>query len=199
MTIENFEDHCWKDIVTPEILETYMPYHRETYIGQRPALLAIDLYNLVYEGGSKYPHELVKDYKSSCGIYAYEIPDGEVKFILKTPEGFTRICDFSWSRDGNAFILVLEDPAGQRDPGQHLVPEADRFRQAFYGERRERVDPPVPRIAHPPGRLEDLFRGGELGHDAEQRWGDLCRAHPCVSARVSWMSRRISAIEIMGR
>ena len=55
MTIENFEDHCWKDIVTPEILKTYTPYHRETYIGQRPALLAIDLYNLAYEGGPKSP------------------------------------------------------------------------------------------------------------------------------------------------
>ena len=72
MTIENFEDHCWKDIVTPEILETYAPYRRDTYIGQRPALLAIDLYNLVYEGGSKYPHELVTEHRSSCGIYAYD-------------------------------------------------------------------------------------------------------------------------------
>ncbi len=72
MAVDNFEDHCWKDIVTPEILETYTPYHRETYIGQRPALLAIDLYNLVYEGGPKYPHELVKEHKSSCGIYAYD-------------------------------------------------------------------------------------------------------------------------------
>jgi len=48
-----FEDHCWKDIVSPEILKTYTPYHRETFIGQRPALLAIDLYNLAYEGGAK--------------------------------------------------------------------------------------------------------------------------------------------------
>ena len=63
-----FEDHCWQDIVSPEILKTYVPYHRETYIGQRPALLAIDLYNLAYEGGAKYPHELVDTYKSSCGV-----------------------------------------------------------------------------------------------------------------------------------
>ena len=72
MSVPKFEDHSWQDIVTPEILETYTPYHRETYIGQRPALLAIDLYNLVYEGGPKFPHELVQDHKSSCGIYAYE-------------------------------------------------------------------------------------------------------------------------------
>jgi maleamate amidohydrolase len=71
VAIENFEDHCWKDVVTPDILETYKPYHRETYIGQRPALLAIDLYNLVYEGGPKQPHELVKEHRSSCGVYAY--------------------------------------------------------------------------------------------------------------------------------
>src|SRR6266540_987474 len=70
MAIENFEDHCWKDVVTPEILKTYTPYQRETYIGQRPALLAIDLYNLAYEGGAKEPHELVDTYKSSCVIYA---------------------------------------------------------------------------------------------------------------------------------
>src|SRR5205807_359447 len=67
MSVAKFEDHCWKDIVTPDILETYKPYHRETYIGQRPALLAIDLYNLVYEGGPKQPHELVKDHKSFFG------------------------------------------------------------------------------------------------------------------------------------
>src|SRR6202008_118523 len=70
MTV-GFEDHCWKDVVTPEILKTYTPYHRETYIGQRPALLAIDLYNLAYEGGAKYPHELVDTHKSSCGVYAH--------------------------------------------------------------------------------------------------------------------------------
>ena len=67
----DFEDHCWKDVVSPEILKTYTPYHRETYIGQRPALLAIDLYNLAYEGGPKEPHELVDTYKSSCGVYAH--------------------------------------------------------------------------------------------------------------------------------
>ena len=67
----DFEDHCWKDIVTPEILKTYIPYQRETFIGQRPALLAIDLYNLAYQGGAKEPHELVDTYKSSCGVYAH--------------------------------------------------------------------------------------------------------------------------------
>jgi maleamate amidohydrolase len=68
---DSFEDHCWKDIVSPEILDIYKPYQRETYIGQRPALLAIDLYNLVFEGGPRPVHEVAKEFKSSCGVHAW--------------------------------------------------------------------------------------------------------------------------------
>lgn len=46
-----FEEHCWKDLLNDEIREVYRSYNRETYIGRKPALLAIDLYNLVFEGG----------------------------------------------------------------------------------------------------------------------------------------------------
>jgi nicotinamidase-related amidase len=69
--IDSFEDHCWKDIMSQEDLEIYKAYKRETYIGQRPALLAIDLYNLVFSGGSRPVHEVVKEYPSSCGSYAW--------------------------------------------------------------------------------------------------------------------------------
>ncbi|MFB3061322.1 MAG: isochorismatase family protein [Candidatus Binatia bacterium] len=69
--MDAFEDHCWKDVVSEEVLEIYKPYQRKTYVGERPALLAIDLYNLVYEGGPKPVHEVVKEHKSSCGIYAH--------------------------------------------------------------------------------------------------------------------------------
>ncbi len=72
---DNFEDHCWKDIVSQEILEVYEAYKRETYIGRSPALLAIDLYNLVFAGGSRPVHELVKEHRSSCGIYAWNAID----------------------------------------------------------------------------------------------------------------------------
>jgi maleamate amidohydrolase len=67
-----FEDHCWSDIVSPEILKTYQDYQRETYVGKKPALLAIDLYNLVYKGGAKEPHELADEFPNSCGRYAHE-------------------------------------------------------------------------------------------------------------------------------
>ena len=67
-----FEDHCWKDIVSEEILEIYRAYRRDTYIGGRLALLAIDLYNLVFAGGPRPVHEVVEEFPSSCGIYAWE-------------------------------------------------------------------------------------------------------------------------------
>jgi len=69
---DDFEDHCWKDVVTPDILEIYSHYRRKTFVGPAPALLAIDLYDLAYRGGSKPPVELVKTYPSACGRYAYE-------------------------------------------------------------------------------------------------------------------------------
>ena len=67
----DFEDHCWKDIVPPEVLRVYECYRRELRIGTRPALLAIDLYDLVYRGGPHPPHELL-EHPNTCGIYAWD-------------------------------------------------------------------------------------------------------------------------------
>ena len=68
----DFEDHCWKDIVPAEILKIYEPYRREVFVGPRPALLAIDLYNLVFRGGAKEPQDIIADHPSTCGKYAWE-------------------------------------------------------------------------------------------------------------------------------
>ena len=68
---EQFEDHCWKDVIPSEDLATYASYARETRIGTNPALLAVDLYNLVYKGGAGLPHELEPEYPNSCGVFAH--------------------------------------------------------------------------------------------------------------------------------
>ncbi len=67
----DFEDHCWKDVVSPEDLELYAPYSRETYVGQRPALLAIDLFNPAYQGGARPVDEVARVFPRSCGEYAW--------------------------------------------------------------------------------------------------------------------------------
>ena len=69
---DSFEDHCWKDVVSPEILEVYSCYQRETFVGPNPALLAIDLYEVVYRGGALPPHRARQDFANSCGRYAHE-------------------------------------------------------------------------------------------------------------------------------
>ena len=67
----DFEDHCWKDIVDEEILEIYEPYRREVQVGPKPAMLAIDLYNKVYQGGNRPVREVNRRYPGACGEYAW--------------------------------------------------------------------------------------------------------------------------------
>lgn len=67
----DFEDHCWKDVVSSEALAIYRAYERAIYVGERPALIAIDLYNLAYEGGARPVHEIIKEYPSTCGEFAW--------------------------------------------------------------------------------------------------------------------------------
>lgn len=67
----DFEDHCWKDIVPPDVLEIYSHYKRDVFVGKAPALVAIDLYELAYQGGPRPVSEVAKSYPSSCGEHAW--------------------------------------------------------------------------------------------------------------------------------
>jgi maleamate amidohydrolase len=62
--IEAFEDHCWKDVISPDDIELYSRYRRETFIGPQPALLLIDLYTAVYRGGAHSPYELTRSIRT---------------------------------------------------------------------------------------------------------------------------------------
>jgi nicotinamidase-related amidase len=68
---DSFEDHCWKDVIPDDILKLYSHYRRDLFIGPKPALLAIDLYELAYQGGPKPVSEVARDFPSSCGINAW--------------------------------------------------------------------------------------------------------------------------------
>jgi maleamate amidohydrolase len=76
-----FEDHCWKDAVSADVLEIYKHYRRDTFVGPRPALLIIDLYNLSYYGGAKPVSEVVKEFPSACGVNAYNAIEPTKKLI----------------------------------------------------------------------------------------------------------------------
>ena len=67
----DFEDHCWRDIMPANILDLYSHYERKTFVGPAPALIAVDLYELAYQGGPRPVDELHRVYPSSCGEYAH--------------------------------------------------------------------------------------------------------------------------------
>jgi nicotinamidase-related amidase len=86
--IHPFEDHCWKDTVPADVLELYKHYHRDTYVGERAALVAIDLYEMAYQGGNKPVAEVSKTYPSSCGEYAWNaIPPTQRVFAAARAAG----------------------------------------------------------------------------------------------------------------
>jgi maleamate amidohydrolase len=66
-----FEDYCWKDIVDAEMLEIYSAYKREVFVGPRPAILAIDLYEKAYQGGNRPVLEVNREFPGSCGENAW--------------------------------------------------------------------------------------------------------------------------------
>ncbi|MDB5543815.1 MAG: isochorismatase hydrolase [Hyphomicrobiales bacterium] len=68
----DFEDFCWRDIVDKDILEIYEPYRRKTFVGPKPAILAIDLYNKAYDGGNKPVIEVNRKHQGSCGENAWK-------------------------------------------------------------------------------------------------------------------------------
>ncbi|SON54054.1 N-carbamoylsarcosine amidase [Hartmannibacter diazotrophicus] len=78
-----FEDHCWKDVVSADVLHLYRHYSRAVKVGPRPALLLIDLYNLVYAGGPRPIAEVADAYPSSCGIEAWNAIPPTVRLIAE--------------------------------------------------------------------------------------------------------------------
>ncbi len=68
---DSFEAHCWKDDIPADVLEVYSHYKRDVFVGPSPALLAVDLYELVYQGGPRPVAEVARTYPSSCGEYAW--------------------------------------------------------------------------------------------------------------------------------
>jgi maleamate amidohydrolase len=77
----SFEDHCWKDVYSADLLKLSKGYARDTYIGERPALLLIDLYKFVYEGGNRPILEVEQEFSGACGEYAWNAIEPTKKLI----------------------------------------------------------------------------------------------------------------------
>ena len=68
----DFEDHCWKDLIDADTIQIYQAYRRRVYVGENPAVLAIDLYNKAYRGGDRPVKEVDREFSGSCGEHAWK-------------------------------------------------------------------------------------------------------------------------------
>ena len=77
----DFEDHCWKDLIDADTIEIYQAYRRKTYVGDNPAVLAIDLYNKAYQGGNRPVREVDREFSGSCGENAWRALPATLKLF----------------------------------------------------------------------------------------------------------------------
>lgn len=61
----------WDDILDDELRALLAKRPRRPMLGNRPAIIAVDLYDLVYDGGPRPVIELMEKYPASCGEYAW--------------------------------------------------------------------------------------------------------------------------------
>ena len=139
----DFEDHCWKDVIPADVLEIYAAYRREVYVGRNPALLAIDLYKLVYRGGAKPVNELIDRYPSACGVFAHAAIEPTRKlFAAARALGLPVIYTTAATKRGSVVATNRQVGTGSGDdyeiyeafaprPGDLLI-EKERA-SAFYG------------------------------------------------------------------
>lgn len=81
--VDPFEDHCWLDVMSPDMLELYRAYRRPLGIQGRAALLAIDLFACVFPAERKPVLEAAKEDRRSCGEHAWDaVPHIETLFSV---------------------------------------------------------------------------------------------------------------------
>ncbi len=132
----DFEDHCWKDVIPQQMLDIYQHYARETYVGDAPALLAIDLYELVYQGGARPVQEVTKEFPSACGEYAYNaIPPTKQVFAAARAAGLPVIYTTSDARPDSRPRRV----SATNRKGVPLDPSAYEIRADFKPEPGDTV------------------------------------------------------------
>ncbi len=139
----DFEDHCWRDVIPEDVLRIYAAYRRDVHVGRSPALLAIDLYNLAYRGGSEPVIELIDRHPSACGVNAWTaIEPTRRLFAAARMAGLPVVYTTAAQKDGSVVATNRQIGQGRDDdyaiheafapePGD-LVIEKERA-SAFYG------------------------------------------------------------------
>src|SRR6516164_5217659 len=124
-------------------------YRRKIYVGDNPAVLAIDLYNKAYRGGDRPVKEVDREFSGSCGEHAWKaMAPTQALFAAARRAGVPIIYTTRHVETGDTYGIKAElAPA----PGE-LVIYKERA-SAFFG---------TPLIAHlQQNRIDSLIICGE--------------------------------------
>jgi nicotinamidase-related amidase len=80
--MQDFEDHCWRDVMPPDAYEIYAAYQRETGVKGKPALVAVDLFACVFPDEELPVIEAMKKNPRSCGEFAFRAVE-PIKQVLE--------------------------------------------------------------------------------------------------------------------
>ena len=64
-------EQLWNELIDAPARAQLQARTIAPFSGRRPALIAVDLYDLVYDGGPRPVRELMDQYPASCGEYAW--------------------------------------------------------------------------------------------------------------------------------
>lgn len=64
-------EHLWNTAIDAPTRALLAQRKVAAFKGRRPALIAVDLYDLVYDGGPRPVKELIESFPASCGEYAW--------------------------------------------------------------------------------------------------------------------------------
>ena len=84
--VKKFEDYCWADIIDDETFEIYAAYERDLYVGAKPAVLMIDVYQASYDGGQQDVIDVIKEHPSSCGTRAWAMVEPAKQLLASARE-----------------------------------------------------------------------------------------------------------------
>lgn len=77
---------AWDHIADDDIKALLSRRPARRVIGERPALIGVDLYDLVYDGGPKPVIDLMQDYPASCGEFAWQALPGTIELYAAVRE-----------------------------------------------------------------------------------------------------------------
>jgi maleamate amidohydrolase len=112
-----FENHCWKDVYSEELLGISRGYARDTFVGQSPGLMLVDLYNFVYDGGNRPVAEVDKEFSGSCGENAWKAIEPTKQLIAAARAAEIPIIYITRHLDTGGIISTKRPKSARRQRG----------------------------------------------------------------------------------